>query len=234
MSKTPQPRRSHRFSCDRFRSWYSTASCSQCSRFFRTCSVVSLVIGPATLPRDRGGRAAEAVLNGFEQAIVEGVHYIADGDGPAAAAAARLAVERVGVHRLDPAAARARAGDRPLAAGLRRTRSRRAARASDRRLRRRASTRLMRVARPRALPRRGRRLGRERRRAARPRVPGRRAGAAPVHDAAAPAARPGRSPSARRARRSTQWSEEEGGYVAHPGHAAADARLRAAATRPSG
>ena len=30
-------------------------------------------------------RAAEAVLNGFEQAVVEGVHFLADGDGPAAA-----------------------------------------------------------------------------------------------------------------------------------------------------
>ena len=31
-----------------------------------------------------------------------------------------------------------------------------------------------------------------------------------------------------------RWTHEEGGYVAHPGHAAADARLRARRTRRSG
>ena len=38
-------------------------------------------------------RAAEATLNGFESAVVEGVHHLADGDGPPLPAAARLAVE---------------------------------------------------------------------------------------------------------------------------------------------
>ena len=86
---------------------------------------------------------------------------------------------------------------------------------------------LMRLARPRPLPRRRRRLGRAHRRAPGVRVPGRRAGAAPVHDAAATARDVAGVGDRRRAPRSSPGPQEEGGYVAHPGHAAADPRLRA-------
>ena len=72
---------------------------------------------------------------------------------------------------------------------------------------------LMALARPRALPRGRRRLGREHRRPARPRLPGGRAGAAPLHDAAAPARDLAGVRVRSRARRSSTGSDEEGGYV---------------------
>ena len=158
---------------------------------------------------------------------VDGVHFLAEGDGPPLLL---LHGWPSSVWEFTPhaaAAARARAGDRPLAARLRLLVRARRQRAGDRGLRRRAA-RADALARPRALPRGGRRLGREHRRPARPRLPRRRAGAAPVHDAAAPARDRGRSPRAQARAALAHWQRGGGRLRAHPGHAAADARLRPA------
>ena len=145
---------------------------------------------------------------------------------PAAAAPARLAEQRVGVPQHPAAAARAHAGDRPLAAGLRLLVHAGRGALRDRGVRGRAPWADA-LARPRALPGRRRRLGREHRGPARARVSRRRGRAAPLHDAAAPA-RDLAGVGGVVARGARALAPGGGRLRAHPGHAAADARVRAA------
>ena len=137
-------------------------------------------------------RAAEAELNAFEQFVVDGVHSIAEGDGPPLLLMHGWPSSVWEFHRLIPllrdatcasSCRRCRAtGSRSPAGGAPGSST-----CAD------ALHALMGTARALAVPRRRRRLGRAHRRPARVRLSGRGPGAAPVHDAAAPARDRGRS-----------------------------------------